>query len=132
MDPVTTAIIAALTAGATTGGTELVKKSVSDGYDGIKSLLKEKFGHNSEVVKAVTGLETKPGSEGRRSTLQEEIVAAKADQDPDVVKAAQAILGELKSQPGGAQIIQTATGTNIAQAASGGKASVRINQPKES
>jgi hypothetical protein len=132
MDPVTTAIIAALTAGATTGGTELVKKGVSDGYDRIKSLLKEKFGHNSEVVKKVTDLETKPDSEGRRATLQEEIAAAKADQDSDLVKAAQAILEELKAQPRGAQFIQTATGSNIAQAAGGSTSTVKVNQPKES
>jgi hypothetical protein len=131
MDPVTTAIIAALTAGVASGGPELVKKSISDAYEGIKSLLKEKFGPSSEVVKAASGLEAKPDSEGRRGTLQEEIVAAKADQDPDIVKVAQALLEQLKAQPGGAQFIQTATGSNIAQAAGRSKASVRVNQPKE-
>src|SRR3954453_3888506 len=109
MDPVTTAIIAAVTAGVAGGGPEVVKKTISDAYEGIKSLLKDKFGQSSEVVKAVSSLEAKPNSDGRRSTVQEEIVASKADQDSDLVKMAQALLDRLKDQQGGATFLhQTA------------------------
>jgi hypothetical protein len=44
MEPITTAIIAALTAGAASGLTEAAKKSISDAYSGLKTLIKKKFG----------------------------------------------------------------------------------------
>jgi hypothetical protein len=133
MDPVTTSITAALAAGVAGGGPELVKKAISDAYEGIKSLLKEKFGHGSEVVNAVKNLEAKPDSEGRKGTLQEEIVAAKADRDPDLLKAAQSLLDQLKTQPEGTQVVQTAIGSNrVYQAAGGSTINVGNNQPKES
>src|SRR3954454_19375446 len=96
MDSVTTAIIAALTAGVASGGPKLVKKAISDAYGEIKSLLKQKFGYKSEVLRAVRFLEAKPHSEGRRITLQEEIAAAQAHQDPDLVKAAQMLVWQVR------------------------------------
>ena len=58
--------------------------------------------------------------------------AAQAEQDPDIVKAAQELLDQLKAQPGGEQHVQQiASGNYIAQASHGGTASVNVNQPKE-
>ncbi len=39
MDPITAAIVAALTLGVTSGLTETSKKAISDGYESIKGLL---------------------------------------------------------------------------------------------
>lgn len=121
MDPVTTAIIAALAVGA--GRT--VEKIIGDAYDGLKAILKRKFGEDSDVSKAVKELEVKPESMGRKTTLQEEVADVKADQDPEVLKAAQALLDQIKAQPGGEQHIQNVIGgTNVAQADRGGIATV--------
>jgi hypothetical protein len=47
MEPVTTAILSALAAGAAAGATETGKKLVVDAYQGIKDLLSRKFGADS-------------------------------------------------------------------------------------
>jgi hypothetical protein len=130
MDPVTTAIVAALAAGAISAATEAGKKAVADAYEALKALLKKKFGHESELVKSVESLETKPDSTARKSLLQEEVTTAKADQDPDILQAAQAVLDEVSAQPGGVLHIQSATGSYIAQADRGSTASVNVNQPR--
>ncbi len=131
MDPITMAIVAAIAAGVTAGATEVGKQAIVDAYSGLKTLLKDKFGNESEVVKSVEGVEKRPESDTRKELLKEEVSLAKADKDPDIVAAAQALLDQLKAQPGGEQHIQTATGSYIAQADRGGMATVSVNQPQE-
>jgi len=129
MDPVTTAIIAAIAAGIGTGVPKVLDKIISDSYDGLKNLLKRKFGDGHGVVKAVGELEQRPDSEARKAVLKEEVEQSKVAEDPDILKAAKALLEKLNAAPGGSQFVQTATGTGIAQAAGGSTASVNINQP---
>lgn len=129
MDPITTAIIAAITLGVTSGATKIGQQAVVEAYTVLKSLLKKKFGDQSEIIKSVEGLETKPESSGRKEILKEEIASVKADQDPDIRKAAQALLDQISTQQGGEQHIQQATGSNIAQADRNSTASVNVNQP---
>lgn len=131
MDPVTTAIVAAITAGLVSGLTKAGEKAITDSYDALKKLLTEKFGKKSEIVKAVKHLEEKPESQGRKQMLQEEVMEAKADQDSVILKAAEALLKQIKAQPDGGQFIQQATGSYIAQAGPGGTASVNVNKPQE-
>lgn len=126
MDPITTAIIAAVAAGVTKVGPQ----AIADAYTALKDLLKSKFGVHSDVFKSVDDLEAKPDSAGRKATLQEEVAAAKADQDPDIRKAAQELLDKISAQPGGGQHIQQAIGSYIAQADRNSTASVNVNQPK--
>jgi hypothetical protein len=115
MDPVTLAIIAAISAGATAGTSDATKKAVVDGYEGIKALIKKKFG-GSAAVEAIEKLEAKPDSAGRRETLGEEMKAINAAREPDVLSAAQSLLGLIKALPQGEQHIQVAQGTGVAQA----------------
>jgi hypothetical protein len=131
MDPITTAIVAALTAGVVSGSTQVGQKVISDAYEALKALIKKKYGEKSEVVKAVENLEARPDSTGRKATLQEEVGAAKVDQDTEVIKASQALLERLKDYPGGENHIQTAIGSYIAQADRASSANVSVNQPKE-
>ena len=128
MEPITTIILSALAAGAAAGATETGKKLVVDGYEALKAALKARFGADSELAGAVAGLEKHPDSDGRKQTLHEEIVAAKADADPELVALAQALLAQIQSQPGGAQHIQNAVGSYIAQADRGGNASVTVTR----
>jgi hypothetical protein len=124
MEPVTTAILAAIAAGAAGGATEAGKQTIVDAYHGLKALLKRTVGADSDLVEAINHLEHKPASEGRKATFREEAEAAKLDQQPAVVQAAQALLDQLKAYPGGEQHIQTAIGHHIAQADRGGHATV--------
>jgi hypothetical protein len=124
MDPVTAAIIAALSAGAASGATDVAKKAIVDGYDGLKALLKKKFGGYSEVTDALEKLESKPESPGRQQTVAEELKVANASADPELLSAAQALLRSIQALPQGEQHIQHAVGTGIAQADRGSTASV--------
>jgi len=126
MDPVTIAIIAALSAGAASGVTDVAKKAIVDGYEGLKALLKKKFGSNSDAADALDKLEAKPDSAGRRETLAEELKAVNASSEPELLGAAQALLELIKALPQGEQHIQVAQGTGIAQADRGGAATVKI------
>jgi hypothetical protein len=129
MDPITAAILAALTAG---GGT-VAGHALVDAYNGLKSTLKRKFGDDSEVVKAVDIVEEEPKSEWRQGMLKEKMERAGADQDPEVRKAAQELLDRVKQQPDGEKYVQQyARGTGIAQAEGGSTATVgNVNQPND-
>lgn len=103
MESVSTAMVAALAM--------LSEKVVQDAYDALKGLLVRKFGRQSEVVATAEALEKRPESAGRRETLKEELAAAKAESDEELVAAARALLDVIKSLPGGEQTInQTVTG----------------------
>lgn len=131
MDPVTTAIVAAIIAGAGKGATEVAAKTILDGYAALKGLLKKKFGSGSEVIEAVDELEKKPDSAGRQQTIGEELAAVKAADDPELISAAQALLKQIKAQPDGERHLQVAQGTGIAQADRGGIATVKISGSKD-
>lgn len=129
MDPITTAIVAAVSAGALAGATKLGEQVIVDGYAKLKELLGKRFGVKSKVVKAVKELESNPKSGARKAVLQEEIANSKADQDAELLKTAQALLKVIKAKPGGEQIIQMAVGDQNIQVAGDGNV-VNVNTPK--
>lgn len=101
MDPITAAIVAALTAGAVSGLTETSKTAITDTYTKLKELLTTKFGKNSEVVKATDHLEIKPESIGRRKALQEKIIGSGAEQDEELLTVAKHMLTLVQTQQAG-------------------------------
>jgi len=131
MDPITMALVAAITAGAAAGATKVGEQAIVDAYNSLKGLLVRKFGVESKVVKAVDNLEEEPDSAGQKAVVGEQVKKAQADQDAELQAAAEALLAKLKAQPGGEQHIQNAIGNYIAQADRGGTATVKINQPNE-
>jgi hypothetical protein len=126
MDPISTAIIAAIAAGATTAATDVAKSAIVDSYGALKSLIQKKLGPNSEVVDAIEKLQTKPDSAGRRETLKEEIKASNAGEEPELLAAAKVLVEIIKASPNGEQHLQQARGIGIAQASGGSSASVTI------
>jgi hypothetical protein len=98
MDPITTAILAALGAGVVSGLTETGKTAVADAYGRLKDVLAKKFGASSEVMKAVNQLESKPTSGGRKETLIEEVAAVQAEQDREIVAQALHVLTLVQPQ----------------------------------
>jgi hypothetical protein len=129
MDPVSTAILAAVTAGATAGAAKVGEQFVADAYAKLKELLGKKFGSKSNVVKAVKELEANPTSSARKEVVKEEVAAAKADQDQELLQIAQSLLKSIKALPGGTQIIQTAIGDQNIQI-SGDSNTVNVGSPK--
>ena len=129
MDPISTAIVAALTAGAVSGATKAGEQAISDAYNSLKELLKKKFGARSKVAKAVKELETNPKSKARKAVVSEEVAVAKADKDKDLIKAAKSLLNIIKSKPGGDQIVQMAMGDQNIQISGDGNV-VSVNTPK--
>src|SRR5712691_667842 len=98
MDPITTAVLAALG--------QLAEPAVKDAYEAFKSLLVRKFGKPSDVVKAVDTLEAKPDSAGRRETLTEEIASSGAARDSELLQLAQALLEKSRSTSGGTHSVK--------------------------
>lgn len=90
MDIVTSAIAGALG--------NLSSNVVQHTYNWLKNLLLHKFGAESEVAEAVKRLEQKPDSEGRKGTLSEEVQAAGADKDTEILKAAEALRAAVEAQ----------------------------------
>jgi len=128
MDPVTAAIIAALSAGAASGATDVAKKAIVEGYEGLKGLLKKKFGSDSEAADAIEKFQDTPDSPKRQETLVQELKAVNAAGDPELLRAARSLLELIKGLPQGEQHIQqVAQGTGIAQASGGGTATVSMS-----
>lgn len=131
MDPITSAIVAAISAGALGGLTEVGKTALTDAYGKLKALLVKKFGHESDVVQAVAQVEAKPASQARKAMLAEEVAAVRADHDAELLQIAQTVLQALQSSSENAGHMQTATGNYIAQADRGSNASVNIGRQLE-
>ena len=98
MDPITTAIVAALS--------KMAEPVIKDGYSALKNAIVTKFGNKSEVVEAVEKLEKTPDSQGRKLTLEEEIAAVKAHQDEEILKLAQTLQERIDSKSVGTQVIE--------------------------
>jgi hypothetical protein len=87
MEPISTiAISLALGAGAV-AGKEIVSGLVKDAYDKLKSLIKNRYPKVS-----VDRLEQAPQSKARRASVEEDLTAANAGQDAEVVAAAQKLI----------------------------------------
>ncbi len=122
MDPITTTIVAAIAA--------VSNSAIKDSYSALKTLLKKKFGEKSDLVEAVNKLEAKPQSEARKATVQEEVEAVKANDDPEIVQLAQSLLQKLKEHPEGQQVINQ-TISNVKYAATSGTGTASISNINE-
>lgn len=110
MDPITLAIVSALG--------KLGENVIKDAYDALKAAIAQKCGVDADLTKAVEEVEKKPTSTGRKETLKEEITAAKADQDPELLKLAKTLLdklNELEDQPKNSTVIKQQAGDNAIQ-----------------
>jgi uncharacterized membrane protein YfbV (UPF0208 family) len=74
MDPISTAIIAAVTAGVK----DIGKKAIVDSYNGLKNWIVKKCGNNAKVTQALAEVEETPDSKARQMVLEEEMGKAKA------------------------------------------------------
>jgi disulfide oxidoreductase YuzD len=105
MDPITTAIVAAIPALAS----DLIKSSVKDAYAGLKAIIRRKWGDTSAVAKSIDALEANPKSKGRSEVLAEDVAAVNATGDAEVMQALAKLVDQLKKEGiGGTDIAQIA------------------------
>jgi hypothetical protein len=83
MDPITTAILAVLPSLAS----DMLKSGVKDAYDGLKAVIRRKWGETAPITKAITALEEDPKSKAQAAVLAEKVGAVKAIEDADVSQA---------------------------------------------
>jgi hypothetical protein len=86
MDPLTS-LVTALTAGAATALQSTVEQGVKDGYTALKGLIQRKYAQVD-----VNQLEANPSSKSRRGVVEEDLKAAGADKDAEVLQQAQVLL----------------------------------------
>lgn len=127
MDPITTAIVTALGAGA---GKALGDRGVKDAYDKVKSLLGRLFGKGSDVAQAVEAVEADPAAEGSHLVLAGQVMNSGAHQNDELVRAAKELLAAIEASGGTTTNTQTIRGTNVAATQGGGDATVNVNEPK--
>ncbi len=97
MDPITAAIVAALA--------NLSKDVIKDSYTALKSVLKKKFGNESDLVDAIENLEKRPDSKGRKATVEEEVERAKVNDDPEIKSLVQELLNKIQRDSGSQEIL---------------------------
>ena len=121
MDPVTL-IVTALATGAAAAAKDIGGDAVKGAFNGLKALIAKKFGSKPDVAEAVSKVEQKPESEGRKETLKEELQAAGADQDQELLAQVKAFLKllEEKGVPTGVNL----SASNVTATASQGGTAV--------
>jgi hypothetical protein len=125
-DIITNAIIAALSAGAVAGAKDTAKTAIVEAYQGLKTLIKTKLGHDSNADRAIHNLETEPSSAAWKEILTGELKKADSSSDPELVSATQALLELIRALPSREKHVQFAQGTGIAQADRGSTATVTM------
>lgn len=105
MDPVTTAIVAAVLADI---DDELLidadKEEIVDTYDDLFVMLEEEYASDSKLIEAIYQLEDEDTA-ANRQTVHQEVKIAQADRNPSIVQMAQELLDTISRQPNGDQII---------------------------
>jgi hypothetical protein len=120
MDPITAAIIGAITAGVASGLPKVAETAISDAYAALKARLKSKAGEQSDVIQAVEKLEADPGSAGWKGVLQEQLATARLTDDPEVVAAAEELRRRIEAGPGGPEHMRSVTASGERSIAIGG------------
>ncbi len=90
MEPITI-IVTALVVGAAAGLKSTAEKAIKDAYDGIKALIKRKYGDVGLVE-----LEKEPESEARRVSVAEDLTDAGAGEDAELLEQAKALLDTIR------------------------------------
>jgi hypothetical protein len=87
MEPITAALVAALT--------RLSEAAISDGYQALKTLLKRKFGDQSDIAVAVEKLEQDPQSATWNAAFDEEVRKNEVSKDDDLRKSVDDLVAHL-------------------------------------
>jgi hypothetical protein len=91
MEPVTI-MVTALAAGAAAALKSTAEQAIKDAYAGFKALIQRKYG-----IASVEALELKPDSEAKRTSVTEDLTAAGAGNDQELLDQAKALLDAVKA-----------------------------------
>ena len=106
MDPVSLALITAISTGVMSSVTDATKASLVAGYMALKTRVVEKISSlHPKVPEALTELEASPTSQARQAVLVEEVTAAQIPHDAELLNLAQALLQQIQQTPTGSQMI---------------------------
>jgi hypothetical protein len=92
MDPISAAILAVLPGLAS----DVVKSGVKDAYEGLKAVIRRKWGDAAPIAKAITAMEEDPKSKAQAAVLEEKVATVKASEDPEVVQALHNLVEQMK------------------------------------
>lgn len=92
MEPIT-AIVTALVLGAAAALKPVAEQAVKDSYAALKALITRKY---AQVP--LNQLEANPSSKSRRGVVEEDLAAAQADHDPEVLQHTHALLEALQRE----------------------------------
>ena len=106
MEPVIATIAAAVALGAAAGLKDTASKAVTDAYAVLKKLMQDRYQQNKSITFAAEHVSEQPEDETRRQMLEVALKSADADKDAELVKAAEALLAEVRKQPGGEKMVQ--------------------------
>jgi len=101
MDPITAAILAVLPALAS----DMVKSTVKDAYEGLKAVIRRKWGDTSPISKAISALEGDPDSKAQSAVLEEKVSALKATEDAEVAQALRQLVEQMKKHGIGGEAV---------------------------
>jgi hypothetical protein len=101
MDPITAAIVAALPALAS----DVVKSGVKDAYEGLKAVIRGKWGDTAPISKAISAIEEDPNSKAQAAVLEEKVGAVKATDDAEVAQALRQLVEQMKTHGIGGEAV---------------------------
>lgn len=92
MEPVTTTILTAFVVGAAQGATIVGEQAVVDAYAAFKHIIIKTYDKATDLLESIAGLEKKPDSQARRDIVAEELRAAGALDDVELLAAAETVI----------------------------------------
>jgi disulfide oxidoreductase YuzD len=101
MDPITSAILAVLPALAS----DVVTSGVKDAYEGLKAVIRRKWGEAAPISKAIAAIEEDPKSKAQAAVLEEKVGAVKAADDAEVAQALQRLVEQMKTNGIGGEAV---------------------------
>jgi hypothetical protein len=105
MDPITGAIVAALTAGVLGGVTEVGKRAIVDTYEALKAAIKRKYGEDSKLAQAIAAVEDEPEFEPNQQALAGRVEQVDAEEDPELQQLSQELLKALEETSQGKEAL---------------------------
>ena len=101
MDPITAAILAVLPALAS----DMVTSTVKDAYEGLKAVIRRKWGDTSPISNAISAMEADPKSKAQSAVLEEKVKAVKATEDAEVTEALRLLVEQMKTHGIGGEAV---------------------------
>jgi hypothetical protein len=101
MDPITATILAALGV----MGSEVIKSGVKDAYEGLKAVIRRKWGEGAAISKAIVALEGAPQSKAQAAVLEEKVGQVKATDDTEVAQALHKLIEQMKTDGVGGEAV---------------------------